>query len=149
MHIRTAELRDAPVITEYNLALALETENLRLDPACVSVGVEALLTDPAKGIYFLAELESKVVGQVMITYEWSDWRNANIWWLQSVYVAREFRNRGVFRALFRHVEQLAKRDRQTCGIWLYMHADNDLARRAYENLGIRQTRYLVFEKEMT
>jgi hypothetical protein len=95
MHIRPAEARDAQVITEFNLALAEETESLRLDPATVAAGVAALLKDPSKGLYFLAEVEGAVAGQVMITYEWSDWRNGNLWWLQSVYVKPQFRDRGV------------------------------------------------------
>jgi GNAT superfamily N-acetyltransferase len=149
MHIRPAEARDAQMIAEFNLALAEETEKLRLDPLTVSAGVAALLKDPAKGLYFLAEIEGAVAGQVMITYEWSDWRNGNLWWLQSVYVKPEYRDQGVFRALFGHLQQLARKNREVCGIRLYMHADNGRARKAYERLGMTQTKYLVFELEVS
>jgi len=108
------------VIADFNQRLAKETENLRLDPACLGPGVAALLQDPAKGVYYLAETGGAVVAQVMITYEWSDWRNGNLWWLQSVYVKREFRRLGIFRALFRHITELAHAQKDVCGVRLYM-----------------------------
>ena len=148
MKIRRAELQDAEVITRFNIDLAAETEDLHLDPACVSAGVRALLKDPGKGVYFVSEQEGMVIGQVMITYEWSDWRNANLWWLQSVYVRRDFRGRGVFAGLFRHLRQLAETTPEVCGIRLYMHDANQRARSAYEKLGMTQTHYLVFELEL-
>ncbi len=138
-------MADAPVIAEFNLRLAAETEALRLDPERVRTGVAALLNDPSKGLYFVAEVDGSVAGQVMITYEWSDWRNGNIWWLQSVYVRQEFRRRGIFRALFRHLEALARQQEEVCGLRLYMHADNARARRSYEELGMKHTKYEVFE----
>jgi GNAT superfamily N-acetyltransferase len=143
--IRQAELPDAPVIAEFNLLLAMETEGLRLDPECVRKGVMALLADPAKGIYYIAEIDSAIAGQLMITYEWSDWRNGNIWWIQSVYVRQEFRRKGVFRQLFRSLESLARTQKDVCGLRLYMHADNRAARRSYETLGMHRTMYEVFE----
>jgi GNAT superfamily N-acetyltransferase len=138
-------LYDAAIIAEYNLRLAQETEALQLDPACVQDGVVALLRDPAKGLYYVAEVNGEVVGQVMITYEWSDWRNATIWWLQSVYVKHEFRRQGVFRSLFAHLEQLARARPDVCGLRLYMHAENHRARRSYLDLGMTHTKYEVFE----
>ncbi len=136
------------MIAEFNLRLALETEALRLDPACVDRGVAALLKDSAKGIYYLAEVEGQVVGQLMITYEWSDWRNGNLWWIQSVYVQKEFRGMGIFARLFEHVKALAEAQKDVPAIRLYMHAENGQARRAYERLGMRQTQYQVFELEL-
>lgn len=133
------------MVAEFNLRLAQETEDLKLDPACVKAGVSALLRDPAKGVYYLAEAKTEIVGQVMITYEWSDWRNGNIWWLQSVYVKPRFRQLGVFRALFNHLLNLARSGSGVCGLRLYMHADNSNARRSYEKLGMKKTRYEVFE----
>jgi GNAT superfamily N-acetyltransferase len=146
--IRKAELRDAAVIADFNLRLAEETEQLRLDPECVAVGVAAILKDPAKGLYFVAEAEGTVVGQLMITYEWSDWRNGNIWWLQSVYVKPEFRGQGIFRALFDELERRARSQPGVCCLRLYMHADNDRARQSYEKIGMLHTKYEVFEKEL-
>ncbi len=148
IHIRQAEPTDAAVIADFNLRLADETEQLSLDPQLVRDGVDALLKDPSKGIYFVAESEGAVIGQLMITYEWSDWRNGNLWWLQSVYVKQEFRGRGVFRALFRYLQELARKEKSVCGLRLYMHADNAVARKSYERLGMKQTRYEVFEMDL-
>ncbi len=143
--IRQAVPADAPAITDFNLRLARETEALELDPACVSAGVAALLRDSSKGVYFLAECGLTAAGQVMITYEWSDWRNGNLWWLQSVYVLPEFRQRGIFRTLFAHVRQLAAAQGDVWGLRLYMHAENLRARQTYERLGMIHTPYEVFE----
>ena len=148
MNIRQANPSDAPVIAEFNLRLAEETENLRLEPECVRSGVDAILRDPAKGLYFVAEVQGTVVGQVMITYEWSDWRNGNLWWLQSVYVRTEFRNQGIFRKLFEHLQKLALARKDVAGLRLYMHADNTRARSSYEKLGMKRTRYEVFELDL-
>jgi GNAT superfamily N-acetyltransferase len=143
--IRRAILSEAPLIADYNRRLAQETEGLRLDPACVQAGVTALLKDPAKGVYFVAEVNQAVVGQLMITYEWSDWRNGNLWWIQSVYVSEQFRGSGVFRALFNHVFNLANAQPEVTGLRLYMDAHNSRARQAYERLGLKHTNYEVFE----
>ena len=104
-----------------------------------------MLKDPSKGLYYVAEVDDTVAGQVMITYEWSDWRNGNIWWLQSVYVKPEFRRQGIFRAVFKHLESQARQRDDVCGLRLYMHADNARARRSYEELGMKHTKYEVFE----
>ena len=148
LKIRKAELSDAAVIADFNVRLAAESEALRLDPAIVAAGVHALLLDPAKGVYFVAETESMVVGQLMITYEWSDWRNANIWWIQSVYVREDFRGRGVFRKLFDYLQGEARRQEGVCSLRLYMHADNSPARQTYEKLGLQRTHYEVYEREV-
>ena len=148
IEIRQANPSDAPVIAEFNLRLAEETENLRLEPACVRSGVDAILRDPAKGLYFVAEVQGTVVGQVMITYEWSDWRNGDLWWLQSVYVKTEFRRQGIFRMLFDHLQKLALARKDVAGLRLYMHADNTRARSSYEKLGMKRTRYEVFELDL-
>ena len=129
------------------MLLALETEALRLDPSCVQAGVSALLADSSKGIYYVAEVDGQLAGQLMITYEWSDWRNGNIWWLQSVYVRQEFRRQGIFSQLFCHLQALARNTPGVCSLRLYMHADNSTARRSYEQLGMLATKYQVFEME--
>jgi ribosomal protein S18 acetylase RimI-like enzyme len=136
------------VIADYNLRLAEETEALRLDPAVVAGGVTALLQDPAKGRYFVAEAEGQVIGQLMITYEWSDWRNGNLWWIQSVYVPPEFRRLGVFRRLYDHLLNLARQQRDVRAIRLYVHGENDRARKSYERLGMSRTHYEIFELEL-
>lgn len=125
----------------------METEDLRLDPACVHAGVSALLADSKKGIYYVAEVDGTLAGQLMITYEWSDWRNGNLWWIQSVYVRKEFRRMGVFRELFKYLEAMARQEEGVRSLRLYMHAENSTARRSYEKLGMRRTHYEVFELE--
>ena len=135
------------MVAEFNLRLAEETEGIRLVPECVAKGVAAILADATKGLYFVAEAQGQVVGQVMITYEWSDWRNGNLWWLQSVYVRQDFRRQGVFRALFRHLQELARKDGGVRGLRLYMHAENQRARHSYEQMGMKQTKYEVLEME--
>ena len=146
--IRQASPGDANVIAEFNLLLAKESEDLELEPGCVGAGVAALLADTTKGIYYLAEVSGEVAGQLMITYEWSDWRNGNLWWLQSVYVKKEFRRMGVFRELFRYLEGLARSNPEVRGIRLYMHSENATARKSYEKLGMHWTKYEVFEMEI-
>ena len=147
--IRPAQFTDAPSIAGFNLLLAAETEDLSLDPARVRAGVEALLRDSSKGTYYVAEFGGEVVGQLMITYEWSDWRNGNIWWIQSVFVEKRFRGKGVFARLFRYVRELACQRQDVAAIRLYMHHANQAARKAYETLGMRRTHYEVFELELT
>jgi GNAT superfamily N-acetyltransferase len=136
------------VIAEFNSRLAAETEQLHLDPTVLKRGVTALLKDRSKGIYYIAEMNGAVVGQLMITYEWSDWRNGNIWWLQSVYVEKNARRKGVFAALFEHLKSVAVSKRAVWGLRLYMHARNDRARRTYKGLGMTATQYYVYEMNL-
>ena len=130
---------------EFNSRIAAETERRKLDLARVTAGVAALLNDPAKGIYFLAEAGGRIAGQLLITLEWSDWRNGNFWWIQSVYVEKDFRAQGIFRALFEHIHKLAKQRMDVCGLRLYMDSGNATARKTYERMGMKQTDYEVFE----
>ena len=146
--IREAAPADLPVIADFNVQLARESEGLELETARVEAGVAAMLKDPAKGIYYVAEAGGKVAGQLMITYEWSDWRNGNIWWIQSVYVKPEFRRAGVFRALFNHLQELARAREDVCSLRLYVHAENTRAAQSYERLGMTRTQYEVFEQEV-
>jgi GNAT superfamily N-acetyltransferase len=128
--------------------LARETEDLNLEPDVVRAGVAGVLGESSRGLYFLAEIGGTVAGQIMITYEWSDWRNGTIWWIQSVYVAAPFRRTGVFRALFEHVKTLAQGDKTVCGIRLYVHGTNNRAQDTYERMGMHRTQYQVFEMEL-
>ena len=143
--IRDATSADAAIIADFNASLAFESEGMRLDPELVGPGVNALLSDPSKGRYWMAEAAGKIVGQIMVTYEWSDWRNGMIWWIQSVYVHGEHRRSGVFSALYRHVESLARQDSQVCGIRLYVEHENARAQRTYESLGMNMTDYRVMQ----
>jgi GNAT superfamily N-acetyltransferase len=148
MKIRRARPADVDVIAQFNRSLAWETERRRLNRAQVHRGVSALLKDSRRGSYFVAEEGREVIGQLMITREWSDWRNGDFWWIQSVYVAAAFRRSGVFRKLFGHVRGLAARTPGVCGLRLYMHTTNRRARAAYERLGMSRPHYEVFELEL-
>jgi ribosomal protein S18 acetylase RimI-like enzyme len=146
MTIRQPTLSDAAVIAAYNIALAKESEDKALDPAIVRQGVEAVLRDAAKGVYFAAYEEGKLVGQIMVTYEWSDWRNGNFWWLQSVYVHPDFRARGVFKSLFTHALEQAQKDPRVCGFRLYVEEHNNTAQKAYHRLNFKSAGYQVLER---
>ena len=141
--IRPAQLQDVEIIAAFNTQIALETEDLVLDPPTVTAGVTAIIQDPNKGQYFVAEIDGKVVSQTMITYEWSDWKNGNVWWIQSVYVAPDYRRRGIFRALYSHVKKEAKRHGAP-GLKLYAYHNNDKAHATYEALGMH-SHNVVFE----
>lgn len=145
MRIRIARPAEAKIIADFNARMAWETERRRLNAVRVLRGVRDLLRDSAKGIYFVAEEKGVVAGQLLITFEWSDWRNGNFWWIQSVYVAPEFRERGVFRSLYAHVHKLAKSRRDVCGLRLYVDEDNLRAQKAYLRLGMTESHYKFFE----
>ncbi len=145
--IRPAALPDLDAIARFNLALALESENLSLDPAVAHPGAEAVLRDPSKGTYFVAELDGKITGQLLITKEWSDWRNGNFWWIQSAYVHPDFRSRGIFKAMYQHIQQTARAKKNVCGLRLYVEEHNP-ARKTYEKLGMKQTYYQIFEQAL-
>lgn len=144
--LRRAVAADAMTLVEFNQNLAEESEGKRLDPGLLAAGVARGLADEAKALYFVAESDGQIVGQLMLTREWSDWRDGWIWWIQSVYVRQTARRRGVFRALFDHVKNLARQDPDVIGLRLYVERENDQARQTYENLGMTPTAYLVYER---
>lgn len=144
--VRQATERDAETLAEFNRALARETEDRELDPAVIGAGVLQFLRQPALGFYIVAQSGPDIAGALMITYEWSDWRNGLFWWIQSVYVRPEFRRKGVFRRLHRHIEELAARQTGICGLRLYVERENHAAQSTYLGLGHEPTPYLMFEK---
>jgi GNAT superfamily N-acetyltransferase len=144
-HIREARTADAATIAEFNIRMAMETEQLALEPATVDQGVRAALADRGKGTYYVAEMDGTLAGQLMITHEWSDWRNGDLWWIQSVYVRPNYRRCGVFKALYRHVQQAA-RDAHAAGVRLYVERDNHAAQQSYARLGMSLTHYAVMEE---
>ncbi len=146
LSLRRATLADVPTVAEFNRLLAEETEHTILDPATVAAGVAAGLADAGKGLYFVAEEDGRVLGQLMLTREWSDWRNGWLWWIQSVYVRAEARKRGIFRALYEHVHATAVADPEVIGIRLYVEKDNHAAQKVYERLGMERSGYLVYER---
>ncbi|MBI3933865.1 MAG: GNAT family N-acetyltransferase [Acidobacteria bacterium] len=148
LEFRHATRNDADVIARFSADMALETENLALDRERVRHGVEAVLRDPAKGFYLLAVAEGIVVGQTMVTFEWSDWSNGMRWWMQSVYVATEFRRRGIYRGLFQHLRDMASSGNAVCCLRLYVHRDNRRAQAVYQKLGFQQTPYLLYEMDL-
>jgi len=143
--IRQATPADTETISDFNFRMALETEERELDRAVLTNGVRSVLKDASKGVYYVAENGSEVVGQLMLTYEWSDWRNGNFWWIQSVYVKPEYRRQGIFKSLYNHVEQLARGSMQVCGLRLYVERHNARAQETYQQLGMRRTVYEMFE----
>ena len=144
--IRPATLDDLPTLVEYNRRLAQETENFTLSVKLLTEGVRAALLDPSKGRYFVAEVDNRVVGQLMHTREWSDWRNGDIWWLQSVYVHADYRRQGVFRQLVEHLRAEAQATPGVVGLRLYMEEHNDRAGATYDRLEIREAGYVVREQ---
>lgn len=145
--IRRATAADAPTIVEFNRRLAEESEGKILDLAVVTAGVAAALADPErKGPYFLAVEEGTVLGQLQITFEFSDWRNGWAWWIQGVYVRAEARRRGVFRALYQHVYQLAKQDPEVIALRLYVDRNNHAAQQTYLGMGMEWMDYLMLHK---
>ncbi|HSA91351.1 MAG TPA: GNAT family N-acetyltransferase [Burkholderiales bacterium] len=146
MRIRVATSGDAATLIDFNAAMARETENKELLPEVIGAGVRSLLGNPASGFYVVAEEDGRLVGSLMVTREWSDWRNGDFWWIQSVYVRPEARRRGVYRNLYRHVQELAASDPGVCGFRLYVDRENAAAQGTYGALGMKATRYLVFEE---
>ena len=147
IRIREGRPEDAPVLAEYNRRMALETEDKELDSETVSRGVAQGLRQPDKCRYFVAESGDQVVGQAMVTYEWSDWRNGDLWWIQSVYVHPDHRRQGICTRLFRHIESLAREAAGVCGLRLYVEEDNAVGQAVYKKLGMSHTGYHVYERE--
>ncbi len=143
--IRPATPADEAVLVAFNTAIAWETEHKRLDPAVLAAGVRAVLADPARGFYTVAERNGEVVGQMMVTFEWSDWRNGWFWWVQSVYVREDARHGGVFRVLYRAIEQRAAADPNVIGLRLYFDLENVRAQSTYRALGMSDTTYGMME----
>ncbi len=147
LRIRGAQTHDVDTIAAFNVALARESEHKALDPAVAREGVRLMIADDRLGRYFLAELNGHVIGQCMVTCEWSDWRAGLFWWLQSVYVHPDHRGRGVFQRLYEHVAAEARRTPRVCGIRLYVERENARAIRAYEKLGLRPSGHVVYEHD--
>lgn len=127
------------------MQLAIESENLVLDEKKLSAGLEALLNDPNKGVYYVAVEHDRIVACHLITYEWSDWRNGMIWWLQSVYVAPSHRNKGVFRLMYENLLDMIQEDPLLIGLRLYVDKSNARAMQVYESMGMNGEHYTVYE----
>lgn len=147
MHIRKASSDDLTAIVEFNQAMAEETEGKQLDFVTITAGVKGLLDNAHRGFYLVAEKDGDIAGSLMVTFEWSDWRNANFWWVQSVYIQPEFRRQGVYSALYHKVQALAESDDTVCGFRLYVEKENINAQKTYRALGMAETHYLMYESE--
>jgi GNAT superfamily N-acetyltransferase len=149
--IRAANLEDLQSIITFSAAMAHETENRRLDEARLREGTLSLLTTPSYGFFTVAELREgerrQLIGQLMITYEWSDWRNGVFWWIQSVYVDPAWRRRGVFRRMHNEVVVQARADPKVCGIRLYVEQENHTAEAVYQRVGLARSAYRVYEND--
>ena len=144
IQVRRAKPDDIETIVRFNTELAYDTENIVLSQQTLLDGVTAMFEDPLKGFYVIAECDGVVVGQTMITYEWSDWRNAIFWWIQSVYVLPDYRKIGVLRSIFEQIKSLAM-ESNVCGLRLYVYKDNNVAKKAYQSLGMKESHYDFYE----
>jgi RimJ/RimL family protein N-acetyltransferase len=145
LRIRAAEPADAAAIAGFQLLMARETEGLELDRATLDCGVAAVFADPARGAYWVAERGGAIVGSLLTTHEWSDWRDGTVLWIQSVYVVPEERGRGVYRALYERVRRQVEESPGLKGIRLYVDRRNAAAQRVYERLGMSREHYELFE----
>ena len=143
--IRFGKHDDAPVLAQFNVAMAWETEEKQLTLSTVAQGVEAVLEQPEHGFYVVAEQNSEVIGSLLVTYEWSDWRCARFWWIQSVYVKPESRAQGVFRRLYAFLEAEAARTPGVCGFRLYVEQSNHTAQQTYARMNMEKTGYDMYE----
>ena len=152
--LRLADGRDVETLVEFNRAMARETEAKELDADVLRDGIRNLLGEPRYGFYVVAERSgagtegaaANVVGSLLVTYEWSDWRNGLFWWVQSVYVKPQFRRRGIYRMLYEFIKARAAREESVCGFRLYVERENEVAQRTYTRLGMTETHYKLFEE---
>ncbi len=146
INVRHSTAEEAGRIAAFNKALAMESEGLALDEKTVAAGVIALMGHPERGFYLVGEADGHVVGCLLVTYEWSDWRNKMFWWIQSVYVKPEYRGRGIYRALDEKVKELAAKAGNVCGLRLYVHKGNARAQEVYRSIGMANTEYHLYEE---
>ena len=146
MNIRIANFADTQSLVEFNQAMALETEGKRLDSSILQNGVEAVFADKEKGFYVVAEDDGKIIGGLMITFEWSDWRGYWFWWIQSVYILPEARGKKIYSRLYEFVKKKARRQGNVCGFRLYVEKENVNAQKVYEKVGMESSHYLMFEE---
>ena len=146
MNIRLAIEKDAPELVEFNQAMALETEGKHLDSQVLKSGVEAVFQNEKKGFYVVTEAEGKIVGGLMVTFEWSDWRNSWFWWIQSVYILPDYRGRSIYRLMYEFVKNKANQEKNVCGFRLYVEKENVNAQKVYEKLGMESSHYLMYEE---
>ena len=146
MIIRRALAQDADELAEFNISMARETEGIELKADVIGAGVRAMIENPQRGFYLVVELDNGIQASLMVTNEWSDWRNGNFWWIQSVYVRPEYRRQGLYRELYARVKELAEQEPGVCGFRLYVERENRPAQKTYEALGMQETDYRIYEE---
>jgi len=146
--LRKGTLKDTDSIVYFQKQMAMETEAKTLEDDLIRPGVETIFKSSDKGFYLVAEIGESIVGSLLITYEWSDWRNAWFWWIQSVYVKKSYRRKGIYRRLYNEIQNRCKNSKQTCGIRLYVEKENKIAQKVYSDLGMFETNYLLYEKQL-
>lgn len=149
IRIRPATAADLDHLVAFNRDMAAESEDKGLDEAVLRRGVSHLLAHPNEGFYLMAERGGQVAGSLMVTFEWSDWRDGRFWWIQSVYVRPEHRRSGVYRAMHEHVRTQAHADGRSCGLRLYVERDNHGAMATYRAMGMVETHYRLYEEDFT
>ena len=147
MTIRIAGKADIDALVDFNRAMALETEGKTLSAEILKPGVEAVFHDTNKGFYVVADTDGSIVGGLLVTFEWSDWRNKWFWWIQSVYITPEWRGKSLYRSMYDFVKSLAEDRGDVCGFRLYVEHDNENARHVYDAVGMHQSHYLMYEEE--
>ena len=145
IEIRKAKLSDIECIIEFQIQMAQETEGLKLDIAVVSRGVRGVFEQPRRGTYWLAEAKGEILGMLLVIPEWSDWRNATVWWIHSLYVVPEARGQGVFKKLYLDLKQKVQQSPDLAGLRLYVDRQNSPAQRVYEKLGMKKEHYELYE----
>jgi ribosomal protein S18 acetylase RimI-like enzyme len=146
---REGTFSDIETIVQFQKEMALETEEKTLLESSIKLGVTEVMRDKQKGTYLIGEYEGDVIGSLLLTYEWSDWRNAWFWWIQSVYVKKKWRRKGVYSHLYEEVKKLSSSAGNVCGIRLYVEKENKIAQSVYKNLGMYNTKYLLYETELS
>ena len=146
MNLRHATVDDAQALAEFNINMALETEGIELIPEVIRAGVEAMIENPQMGFYLVVEHEGEIAASLMVTTEWSDWRNGLFWWIQSVYVTTAYRRQGLYQKLYERVKSLAEDEKNVCGFRLYVEHCNTNAQSTYRALGMEETDYKVYEE---
>ncbi len=146
MNLRRAILDDAQALADFNINMAHETEGIELIPEVIHAGVEAMINNPQMGFYLVIEDKGNIAASLMVTTEWSDWRNGLFWWIQSVYVRPQNRRQGMYRQLYQRVKALAEDEANVCGFRLYVEHDNRTAQGAYRSVGMEETAYKIYEE---
>jgi len=143
--IQKAKIEDASTIADFQIEMAWETEKYKLHPDTIYKGIKAVFNNPELGQYYVAKIDDKIVASLLTTYEWSDWRNATILWIQSVFVVKEYRRQGIFQRFYEHIKSIAEKDENIGGIRLYVDKTNIPAQKTYSKVGMNGEHYQLFE----